>query len=202
VLFLWKKRYKADECLKRTKKKNKISVLSLDSETLIKILEIMDETESDTDNSSDEILDIHEESSNELGSDNSLCNEIGICTCYGEINMISTAKITKENKELFFEILDKIEDEETKKQYLIKVRDMILNPKPKIEPYNIKEMFDNFKRPVEKEVTINELQQEINKIKDEIKFLKQQDDRSQEIQNLNLELHKKLFDIPESSKPC
>jgi hypothetical protein len=53
---------------------------------------------------------------------------------------------------------------------------MVLKPKPKIEPYNIKEMFDKFKKPGEKEITIKELQQEINNIKEEIRFLKKQDE--------------------------
>jgi hypothetical protein len=35
---------------------------------------------------------------------------------------------------------------------------------------------EKFKKPKEKEVTLKELQQEINKINDQIKFLKKQDE--------------------------
>jgi hypothetical protein len=62
-----------------------------------------------------EVLEINESSDNDNMSEASSCGCIEICTCSGEINMISANIITKENKELFFEILDKIEDGDIKR---------------------------------------------------------------------------------------
>jgi hypothetical protein len=54
---------------------------------------------------------------------------MGICTyTIEEINMISATN-TKANKELFFELLDHIQDENVKREYLFKVKDMVLNTK-------------------------------------------------------------------------
>ena len=77
------------------------------------------------------------------------------------INLISS----KVNKQIFFDVVDKIQDEETQRNYLKILKNLILNEdsnKIQIKPtqYSMDEIYNRFKK-TQRPITIKDLEEEI-----------------------------------------
>ena len=92
------------------------------------------------------------------------------------ITMISTSRpksinvITK-SKEFLLDIIDKIQDEDIKRQYLLKLKELILSEEKQkdVDSYNLKDILKRFDKPTQ--VTLSVLQEEINILKNQVKEL-------------------------------
>ena len=88
------------------------------------------------------------------------------------INVISS----KVDKQIFFYVVDKIQDEETQRNYLQNLKNLILREdsnKIQIKPtqYSMDEIYNRFKK-TQKPITIKDLEEEIQEIKKQINQLK------------------------------
>ena len=88
------------------------------------------------------------------------------------INVISS----KVDKQIFFDVIDKIQDEETQRNYLKNLKNLILNEdsnKIQIKPtqYSMDEIYNRFKK-TQRPITIKDLEEEIKEIKIQINQLK------------------------------
>ena len=91
---------------------------------------------------------------------------------YKTINIISS-KVDKQN---FFDVVDKIQDEETQRDYLQNLKNLILTEdsnKIQIKPtqYSMDEIYNKFKK-TQRPITIKDLEEEIQEIKKQINQLK------------------------------
>ena len=87
-------------------------------------------------------------------------------------NVISS----KVDKQIFFDVVDKIQDEETQRNYLKKFLNLILNEDSnKIQikhiQYSMDEIYNRFKK-TQRPITIKDLEKEIKEIKTQINQLK------------------------------
>ena len=154
--------HKANNC----KVKQKINeIFSDNSELKEKILAIMinEEEVEYISNGSEDYNDDKEISSDE-------CN----CKDKKYINVITT----KEDKEFLLDLIEKIDNIETRKTYLEKLKGIILAEEkiPKItEPFSISRLLDKY--PIEgiiKKDTTHSLQKEINELKQQVKVLQKE----------------------------
>jgi hypothetical protein len=169
---------KAKETIKSLKVSNE------EKENLIRMLEIKDTEPSDYEfelsiSSSESYRSC---SSNESESDLDIsfgCNDI-CCKTIGVMNK------EEEQEELLLDLISKIENPELKRQYLEKLRKLLTKRegnKSKSLEISLSNMLKRFDKPKE-QITIKDLQLEINQIKSEIKILKEE---NQELkQNVNL----------------
>ena len=167
---------------KNCKVLKKINLLDIDDkykEGLRSLLLVEDYVSSDEsiDESVDDDNDINaiESSSVSSDDDNNTCLGIGLCDCSActkHVNVISRDKF-----QAFIDVLEKIEDQDIRAEYVSKLRDLIDHEEHRIEtsevkPYNFKEIMGRFR--VEKpNVTVSDLQEEIRNIKQEINWLKE-----------------------------
>ena len=91
------------------------------------------------------------------------------------INVISS----KVDKQIFFDVIDKIKDEETQRNYLQNLKNLILTENSnktqeiKLTQYLMDEIFNRFKK-IQDSITIEDLKEEIQEIKKQIDKLKQE----------------------------
>jgi hypothetical protein len=83
----------------------------------------------------------------------------------------------EEQEELLINLICKIENPELKSEYLVKLKKLLTKEEPSKEktskpPISLSKTLENFNRLKSKEVTIQDLQQEVNQIKSEIRDLK------------------------------
>ena len=83
----------------------------------------------------------------------------------------------EEQEELLINLISKIENLELKSEYLVKLKKLLTKEEPSKEktskpPISLSKTFEKFNRIKSKEVTIQDLQQEVNQIKSEIRDLK------------------------------
>ena len=90
-----------------------------------------------------------------------------------KINVISS----KVDKQIFFDVVDKIQDEEIQRTYLQNLKNLILTENPnktqEIKPnqYSMDEIYNRFKK-TQRPITIKDLEEEIKEIKSQINQLK------------------------------
>lgn len=122
------------------------------------------------DNTEEEIFEIQESDSETESNESDNKEGIEICEfSYPSINVIS------KEKDLILKIVDEIDDPAIKRKYLIKFKKLVENEDNRIneEPYNIKKYSINeFKNP--KPTTIDDLKYKVQKIKEEVKILQEQ----------------------------
>lgn len=135
---------------------------------------MLDEKDTDLDiiSSDDESLDDPQinnlndtSSSSQTDSDNNDCTtDIGFC--YPSINVI-----TSTDKKFLLDLIDKIPNDTTKTEYLLMLKDIILQKASvhEIKPFSFDEISNRFKK--ETPVTTQDLQVEIKQIKQDIKEL-------------------------------
>ena len=138
---------------------------------LIQVLELRD-----TDHSqSEDDLELSSSDNNPSSGFSSPDAKLG-CTdaCCQKISVLNKQE---EQENLLIELISKVDDPELKSFYLKKLKKLVSSdetgnsqsqPTPKISLSTTLERFNKTK----KEITIKDLQREVNKIKDEIKFLK------------------------------
>jgi hypothetical protein len=195
---------------------NKIDISKYSTEQLkdkfLQILQTDSENESNdslADNASDnEIFQIENssesscsENSSEEGIELCHCNNKDFCSCKKTINVLS------KSEQIIFELIDKIEDPQIKFEYLKKISQIDHQDTPLAKPdktkYNYTNISDMFKKQ-KAQVTIQDLQLEINSIKQEIREIKVNSQTtyeqfSQEISALKLGNNKQV-QIPSSSE--
>jgi hypothetical protein len=195
---------------------NKIDISKYSTEQLkdkfLQILQTDSENESNdslADNASDnEIFQIENssesscsENSSEEGIELCHCNNKDFCSCKKTINVLS------KSEQIIFELIDKIEDPQIKFEYLKKISQIDHQETPLAKPdktkYNYTNISDMFKKQ-KAQVTIQDLQLEINSIKQEIREIRVNSQTayeqfSQEISALKLGNNKQV-QIPSSSE--
>jgi hypothetical protein len=195
---------------------NKIDISKYSTEQLkdkfLQILQTDSENESNdslADNASDnEIFQIENssesscsENSSEEGIELCHCNNKDFCSCKKTINVLS------KSEQIIFELIDKIEDPQIKIEYLKKISQIEHQETPLAKPdktkYNYTNISDMFKKQ-KAQVTIQDLQLEINSIKQEIRKIRENSQTayeqfSQEISALKLGNNKQV-QIPSSSE--
>lgn len=88
--------------------------------------------------------------------------------------MSSSINVITREQELLLDLIDKIDDPESKKGYLLKLKETLgETPKSKKQTYDLREILDKFDKP-QKEVSIQDLQFEINQLKTEVNQIKDQ----------------------------
>jgi hypothetical protein len=195
---------------------NKIDISKYNTEQLkdkfLQILQTDSENESNDsleDNASNNEIFQIENSSDSSSSENSSeegielchCNNKDFCSCKKTINVLN------KSEQIIFELIDKIEDPQIKFEYLKKISQIdhqdIPLAKPDKTKYNYTNISDMFKKQ-KAQVTIQDLQLEINSIKQEIREIKVNSQTayeqfSQEISALKLGNNKQV-QIPSSSE--
>jgi hypothetical protein len=163
---------------------NKIDISKYNTEQLKdKFLQILqtdsenDSNDSLDDNASDnEIFQIENssdssfsENSSEEGIELCHCNNKDFCSCKKTINVLS------KSEQIIFELIDKIEDPQVKFEYLKKISQIDHQDTPLAKPdkikYNYTNISDMFKKQ-KAQITIQDLQLEINSIKQEIREIR------------------------------
>ena len=160
--------------------KDKIKNLNISSELKENLLNIMlSETESNY--SSDIDINAITDSEQEISDQEIVCQN-GLCHC-NSINMI-----TKE-KEFLIDMAEKIPDPEVRKEYLLKLKDLVTEKIVITQPYKFSDIKKRFKESStskqKHESSIQDLQEEINNIKIEISEIKANQEKT----------NKKLFDM-------
>ena len=100
-----------------------------------------------------------------------------------KIKLIKTINVisSKVDKQIFFDVVDKIQDEEIQRNYLQNFKNLIFtensNKTQDIKPtqYSINEIFNRFKK-IQRPITIKDLQEEIQEIKRQINQLNQENE--------------------------
>jgi hypothetical protein len=171
---------KAKETIKSLKVSNE------EKENLIRMLEIQDNEPSD--NESELSISSSESycscSSNKSGPDISFgCND----TCCKTIGVMTKEE---EQEELLLDLISKIQTPELKRQYLEKLRKLLTKrevSKSKSQEISLSNTLKKFDQP-KKQVSIKDLQLEVNQIKSEIKILKKENqDLRQDVNILKIE---------------
>ncbi|XP_070033110.1 uncharacterized protein [Nicotiana tomentosiformis] len=194
-LFAEKTGHRANECPVTNKKKKKVNTLELDENIKEKLFAILEQNENSTSSSSSD--ESYSDSDNEMinmaySSDSSSSSQEDNCNCTGAIcvcrqNFIKV--LTNDSKEVLFDIINHIDDEDIKTKYLKELKNIIINQKGnhhKIEPFNMKEVMNRFSVKDDKP-TIQHLQTELKSVKDEIKMVKLRLDKI-EMENLTNEV--------------
>ena len=94
------------------------------------------------------------------------------------INVISS----KVDKQVFFDVIDKIKDEETQRNYLQNLKNLILTENSnktqeiKLTQYLMDEIFNRFKK-IQDSITIEDLKEQIQEVKKQIDQLKQENEQ-------------------------
>jgi hypothetical protein len=169
---------KAKETIKQLKVSNE------EKENLIRMLEIKDTEPSDYESeislsesycscsSTKSSLDIS------LGCNNTCCKTISVMTK------------EEEQEELLLDLISKIENPELKRQYLEKLRKLLTKKevsKSKSQEISLSNTLKRFDKPKE-QITIKDLQLEVNQIKSEIRILKEENrDLRQDVNILKIE---------------
>ena len=203
-----------NEC--RVKKKlSQMNVSAEDTEEILELMRIEQESSNNEDISNAETSNYDTDSNDESNSD----NEVTICTanCNNEDCCKTVNVINKDDEEssLLIELISKITDPSLKTQYLKQLKDLLTKDtkvtdrviKAKEKPiFSINKTLERFKTPV-KEITLPELNHEVNKLKKEISGLKLdisslrkefEDNKSSDLQ-VNESSCDEDQDIPESS---
>lgn len=127
---------------------------------------LISETETSSDNES--IYSINEiEDSNDSSSESQEYSD-NLCMCK-QINFI-----TKNDKQILLEIIDKIEDPEIKKEYLLKLKEIVTKEEKFTNPetYNLNRILEKYPtQSLFKQITTRELQTEIKQVKTQIREL-------------------------------
>jgi hypothetical protein len=195
---------------------NKIDISKYSTEQLKdKFLQILqtdsenDSNDSLEDNASDnEIFQIenssdssYSENSSEEGIELCHCNNKDFCSCKKTINVLT------KSEQIIFELIDKIEDPQIKFEYLKKISQIDHQDTPLAKPdktkYNYTNISDMFKKQ-KAQITIQDLQLEIDFIKQEIREIRTNSQTAheqfrQELLTLKLENNKQV-QIPSSSE--
>ena len=175
--------HKANAC---TTKKKIQELFINDSELGDKISKILLQTPESTSSSSsekedDEILQINDQTSDSESSISS-----------SPIKCINVLTDKEKNVEFLFDLVDKIQDKEIKRETLLKLKTMVLGetstsknkesiPIPQIEPFNISKLLEKYSSkemtskliPIKNQtLSVKDLQLEINKIKEDIISIK------------------------------
>lgn len=160
--------HKSTDC----KMKRKINEIFHDQQDIKEKLEklLLSETENSEELSSDPSLDIIE-SESDTSTENSENYSDDICNCK-TINVI-----TKDiDKQFLIDIIDKIDDQETKKEYLLKLKDLVQRENQLLtpQPFSLNRIIEKYPSPtLFKQVTTGELQGEVKNLKAQIKELQQ-----------------------------
>lgn len=168
--------HRASDCKVTRKKKNKVNLLELDENTKEKLYNILEENDNSSSSAEESYTDSDNELINVAYSSESSSSEDNNCNCTGAIcicDQNSLRVITNDSKEVLFDIINHIDNDDIKKKYLIELKNIILQHKdrPKIEPFNMKEVMNRFSSSKD-EPTIQHLQTELKSVKEEIKNIK------------------------------
>ena len=127
---------------------------------------LISEAETSSDNES--IYSINEvENSSDSSSESQEFSD-DLCACK-QINVI-----TKNDKQILLEIIDKIEDPEIKKEYLLKLKEIVTKEEKFTNPetYNLNRILEKYPtQSLFKQITTGELQTEIKQVKTQIREL-------------------------------
>ncbi|KAH0664623.1 hypothetical protein KY285_025829 [Solanum tuberosum] len=167
--------HKANECRSKTMKK-KINLLNIDEETKGKLLDILDESFSESSGASDEYSD---DEDIDLDYDSDASQSGKDCTC---IEAFCTCDITPQirvlsdhSKETLFDVIQHINDNEARNRFLLELKNLLLNKdKPKtrpiIEPFSMKQVMN--RSDTLSEPSISDLRHKVSSLKEEIKSIK------------------------------
>lgn len=188
-----KKGHYSNKCKEKQKLKDKVNQLQIDNESKNQLYEIFQLNQSVSNSSSDNSNTSSDYHSPSDYSDNNIklgCNDV----CCKPVKQ--TTVLTKQNQEetALIELISRLEDPELKQKYTNKLKSLLTNPdrqpkseKPIISLSKTLERFNN----KNKEITLQDLQHEINQIKQIIKDL-QNKDKSLEDEIITLKLNKSL----------
>ncbi|XP_016509474.2 uncharacterized protein LOC107826943 isoform X1 [Nicotiana tabacum] len=174
--------HRASDCKVTKKKKNKVNSLEIDENTKEKLYAILEDNDNSSSSSSSSSTDSYSDSDNELinvaydsDSNNSIednCNCTGaICVC----SQNSLRVISEDSKEVLFDIIEHIDNDDLKKKYLIELKNIMVKQKgnrPQIEPFDMKKVMDRFFVKTEEPTTVQHLQTELKSVKEELKDIK------------------------------
>ncbi|XP_070002975.1 uncharacterized protein [Nicotiana sylvestris] len=174
--------HRASDCKVTKKKRNKVNSLELDENTKEKLYAILEDNDNSSSSSSSSPTDSYSDSDNELinvayDSDSSSSIENN-CSCTGAICVCSQNSlrvISEDSKEVLFDIIEHIDDDDLKKKYLIELKNIMVKQKgnrPQIEPFDMKKVMDRFSVKTEEPTTVQHLQTELKSVKEELKDIK------------------------------
>ncbi|KAG2685236.1 hypothetical protein I3760_10G115400 [Carya illinoinensis] len=172
-----KKGHFADKCTQKPNKfKNKLNALNIsviDQEELFQLME-MKASSSDMSEFSSSNSEYH----SETGSSDSPIIKLG-CNCTDScckltgktINVLSKGE---EQENLLLTMISQIQDPELKQEYLLKLKKTLTHPEsePPKQRINFQETLERFQKKKPKEVSTQDLQNEVNLVKKEIIELK------------------------------
>ncbi|KAG2711388.1 hypothetical protein I3760_04G073800, partial [Carya illinoinensis] len=172
-----KKGHFADKCTQKPNKfKNKLNALNIsviDQEELFQLME-MKASSSDMSEFSSSDSEYH----SETGSSDSPIIKLG-CSCTDScckptgktINVLSKGE---EQENLLLTMISQIQDPELKQEYLLKLKKTLTHPEsePPKQRINFQETLERFQKKKPKEVSTQDLQNEVNLVKKEIIELK------------------------------
>jgi hypothetical protein len=169
---------KVKETIKQPKTSNE------EKENLIRMLEIQDTEPSEYESKPSSSESYCSCSSTKSGPDiSSGCND----TCCKTISVMTKEE---EQEELLLDLISKIENPELKRQYLEKLRKLLTKrevAKSKSPEVSLSTTLKRFDKP-KKQITINDLQLEVNQIKSAIKILKKENQElKQDVNFLKIE---------------
>ncbi|KAM3188706.1 hypothetical protein P3L10_034574 [Capsicum annuum] len=171
--------HRAKDC--KSSKKKKINQLDLSDEARANLFSIMEGspessepsdsyTSSSDDYSDEEFINAAYETDQSQSGKECDCNST-FCTCTRK-----TVNVILGNpKEILFDIIEHIQDDEARNKYLLELKRLMLSqeekpPKPVIQPFSMKQVMSRFDKPAEP--SIADLKGEISTLKGEIKNLK------------------------------
>jgi hypothetical protein len=143
--------------------------------------------------------EIHQiDNSEKTDDDSDECLGLDFCNCDNCNKIINV--LTNNQANTLIGILDKMENSESKNAFMRQIKNIIDEndiSKKNIHKVEFKNVMDLFKKPVEKTVSIKDLQEEISNLKNEIRILKTRDD---EIEIKLLELQGNMIIQNQSNK--
>jgi len=176
----------ARSCWAPNKKKDNINMLVLEDEIKNKLYLILDENQTSSEGSSSEDDQLNMIYSSESNSSVDCGCGVAVCTCQDHsINVINS-----NSKEIFFDMVEHIEDSDYKKKYLTALKDIILNQQydnHSIKPFSMTNVLNKF-REQNSETTLQDLQTELVHVKKEIKEIKQRLNTFEETPTQNISL--------------
>lgn len=188
-----KKGHYSNKCKEKQKLKDKVNQLQINDESKNQLFEIFQLNQSVSNSSPDNSNTSCNYNSPSEDSDNNIelgCNDV----CCKPVKQITVFTKQNQKETALIELISRLEDSELKKKYTDKLKSLLINTnhKPKFDKpiISLSKTLERFKNKY-KEVTLQDLQQEINQIKQTIKDL-QNKDQHLEDEIITLKLNKNL----------
>ncbi|XP_047263406.1 uncharacterized protein LOC107860404 isoform X1 [Capsicum annuum] len=168
--------HRAKDC--KSNRKKKINQLDLSEETRTNLFSIMEDSSESSDSYASSSDDYSDEEYINAAYETDQSQSGQECACTGTFCSCTRKAfnvISGNPKEILFDIIEHIQDDEARNKYLLELKRLMLSheekpPKPIIQPFSMKQVMSRFDKPAEP--SIADLKGEISTLKGEIKNLK------------------------------